>query len=81
MKIKVTLFKLSGALAAVELWEPPSDDLLATAYRYARTLDGKTTLKAIGPACMKFSKDFRRINGGPVLIEAQDPWGFPHLIM
>lgn len=34
---------------------------------------------AIGPVDMQRSPDFRRISGGPVLIEEQEPWGFPHL--
>lgn len=25
------------------------------------------------------SPDFRRIDGGPVLVPTQEPWGFPHL--
>ena len=35
--------------------------------------------RAIGPYDMVRSKDFRRIDGGAVLIETQEPWGFPHL--
>jgi hypothetical protein len=34
---------------------------------------------AIGPYDMERSPDFRRIGGGAVLIESQEPWGFPHL--
>ena len=34
---------------------------------------------AIGPYDMDRSKDFRRIGGGAVLVETQEPWGFPHL--
>lgn len=34
---------------------------------------------AIGPYDMCRSPDFRRINGGSVLVETQEPWGFPHL--
>lgn len=36
---------------------------------------------AIIPYDMIRSKDFRRIGNGPVLIETQEPWGYPHLIM
>jgi len=36
---------------------------------------------AIGPYDMRNSPDFRRISDGPVLIPAQEPWGFPYLIM
>lgn len=35
--------------------------------------------RAIGPYDMDRSQDFRRIAGGAVLIETQEPWGFPHL--
>lgn len=31
------------------------------------------------PTCMQYSPDFRRIDGGPVLVETQEPWGYPHL--
>jgi hypothetical protein len=34
---------------------------------------------AIGPYDMLRSPDFRRIGGGAVLVESQEPWGFPHL--
>lgn len=34
---------------------------------------------AIGPYDMDRSPDFRRINGGAVLIAAQEPWGYPYL--
>lgn len=34
---------------------------------------------AIGPFDMRNSKDFHRIGGGAVLVESQEPWGFPHL--
>ena len=34
---------------------------------------------AIGPYDMDRSPDFRRIDGGHVLVEAQEPWGFPYL--
>jgi hypothetical protein len=33
----------------------------------------------IGPYNMARSPDFRRISNGPVLIETQEPWGYPHL--
>lgn len=34
---------------------------------------------AIGPYDMAGSRDFRRIGGGAVLVESQEPWGYPHL--
>lgn len=36
---------------------------------------------AIGPWDMERSKDFRRIDNGPILIPSQEPWGFPHLLL
>lgn len=35
---------------------------------------------AIGPYDMEKSKNFRRIGSGAVLVETQEPWGYPHLI-
>lgn len=34
---------------------------------------------ALGPFDMDESPNFRRIDGGAVLVESQEPWGFPHL--
>lgn len=34
---------------------------------------------AIGPYDMERSADFRRIDGGAVLIPEQEPWEYPHL--
>ena len=34
---------------------------------------------AIGPYDLKDSSDFRRIGGGAVLVDSQEPWGYPHL--
>lgn len=36
---------------------------------------------AIGPHDMLRSPDFRRINGGPVLVPEQEPWGYPYLLL
>lgn len=36
---------------------------------------------AIGPYDMRDSKDFRRIDNGPVLVITQEPWGYPHLLV
>lgn len=36
--------------------------------------------KAIGPYDMYDSPDFRTIGGGSVLVETQEPWGYPHLL-
>jgi hypothetical protein len=35
---------------------------------------------AITPHDMLASPDFRRLEGGKVLVEAQEPWGYPHLL-
>jgi hypothetical protein len=35
---------------------------------------------AKGPHDMANSPDFRRIDGGVVLVDAQEPWGYPFLI-
>jgi len=35
--------------------------------------------RAIGPYDMLNSPDFRRIGGGAVLVDTQEPWGYPHL--
>lgn len=35
---------------------------------------------AIGPYDMRESVDFRRIGNGAVLVETQEPWGYPCLI-
>lgn len=34
---------------------------------------------ATGPYDMKRSPDFRRIGDGAVLVDTQEPWGYPHL--
>ena len=34
---------------------------------------------AIGPYDMIQSSDFRRIDYGAVLVQTQEPWGYPHL--
>lgn len=34
----------------------------------------------INPHCMESSIDFRRIGNGKVLVETQEPWGYPALI-
>lgn len=36
---------------------------------------------AIGPYDMLNSPDFHRIDGGPVLVVTQEPWGYPHLLV
>lgn len=36
---------------------------------------------ALGPFDMYDSPDYRTIGGGPVLVVAQEPWGYPHLLI
>lgn len=55
-------------------------ELFKDSGKYYTTEEWEIPENAIGPYDMKRSKDFRRISGtGPVLIVAQEPWGFPHL--
>ena len=37
--------------------------------------------RAVGPYDMDRSPDFRRIDGGAVLVDTQEPWGYPHLLL
>jgi len=41
--------------------------------------DWRIPEEAIGPFDMGKSPDFRRIDGGAVLVPSHSPWGFPHL--
>lgn len=36
---------------------------------------------ASGPQDMQLSPDFRQISGGAVLVDTQEPWGYPFLIL
>ncbi len=47
--------------------------------KYYTEEDWRVADDAIGPWAVKDSPDFRRIDGGPVLVETQEPWGYPHL--
>jgi hypothetical protein len=72
-KVEVILFKPSGAYYTEEEWTVP--DLV----RDWSEQRGEYTRYAMLPADMKQSPDFRRIDGGPVLVPTQEPWGYPHL--
>jgi len=74
-KASVILFKASGKYYTEEEWRIPA---LVKDSSPAR---GEFVRAAILPSDMKQSPDFRRIDNGPVLIESQDPWGYPWLIM
>ena len=55
--------------------------LFKTSGKYYTEEDWRIPDKAIGPWDMGKSPDYRTIDGGPVLVETQEPWGFPHLIV
>lgn len=68
----VILFKPSGKYYTEEPWRIPTLDQVVAA--------GGNLGDSVIPYCMRFSPDFRTIDGGAVLIETQEPWGYPHLI-
>ncbi len=72
-RVKVILFRRSGKYYTEEGWRVPAT---VPDYSHAR---GHYTREAIGPWDMDKSPDFRRIDGGAVLVETQEPWGYPHL--
>lgn len=47
--------------------------------KYYTTEEWRVPDDAIGPYDMRNSPDFRRISGGPVLIDGGEPFGYPHL--
>lgn len=69
----MTLFKPSGKYYTTEEWEVPE-----SVPHYVELL-GRLEREVIGPYDMRYSPDFRRINGGAVLVDSQEPWRFPHL--
>lgn len=76
-KAKVILFKPSGKYYTEEEWEIPTAEELE---EKQRDVPREMRHWEFLPTCMLLSKDFRRISGtGPVLVVAQEPWGFPHL--
>ena len=72
-KAKVTLFKPSGKFYTDEEWEIPTPEEIVER-------GGDRGDQFAPNAAMRYSKDFRRISGGAVLIESQEPWGYPGLI-
>jgi hypothetical protein len=75
MRAKVILFRPSGKYYTEEEWRIPAE---VHDYSHER---GDYTREALLPADMRHSPDFHRIDGGPVLIPEQEPWGFPHLLI
>lgn len=71
-KARVILFKPSGKYYTEEEWEIPTREQVIQ--------NGGMPGDSVGPYCMRHSKDFRRISGGAVLVETQEPWGYPHLL-
>lgn len=73
MKVKVILFRRSGKYYTEEEWEVPAEVPDSSEYR------GDYVREALGPWDMIHSPDFHRIANGAVLVESQEPWGYPHL--
>ena len=71
-RAKVILFKESGKYYTCAEWKIPTvEEILERGGNWG---------DSIGPFCMKYSEDFRRVGGkGAVLVETQEPWGYPHL--
>ena len=69
----VILFKPSGKYYTEESWRIP------TRIKDHSPMRGNYVRGPIGPFDMRHSPDFRRIDGGAVLVESQEPWGYPHL--
>jgi poly-beta-hydroxyalkanoate depolymerase len=79
MKAKVILFRHSGKYYTEEEWEVPTSAAEAAQVAIERRLiffPGDMTV----PYVMRYSKDFRRIDDGKVLVVSQEPWGYPHLL-
>ena len=72
-RVTVILFKPRGKYYTEERWRIPE---IVQDWSERR---GTFERPAMGPYDMLQSPDFRRIDGGAVLVESQEPWGFPHL--
>lgn len=75
MKAKVVLFRRSGKYYTEEEWEIPEIVKDHSEFR------GDFERSPIGPWDMEHSEDFHRIDGGPVLVSTQEPWGYPFLLV
>ncbi len=76
-KAKVILFKPSGKYYTEEEWKIPNPLILEAAQQH---LPKERRVGIYNPKCMEHSPDFRRIDGGAVLVSSEGPWGFPHLL-
>lgn len=74
----VILFNPSGKYYTEEKWRipTPEDALLRNPENHPENILRGDLMT---PYCMVYSPDFRRISGGAVLVETQEPWGYPHL--
>jgi NTP pyrophosphatase (non-canonical NTP hydrolase) len=68
----VVLFKPSGKYYTEEQWAIPTDEQILAG--------GGSRGDRYYPGVMRYSPDFRRIDGGAVHVETQEPWGHPGLI-
>lgn len=53
--------------------------LFRTSGKYYTEEEWEIPADAILPSDMVRSRDFHRIGNGAVLVESQEPWGYPHL--
>lgn len=67
-------------IAAGEVVPTVSVVLFKPAGKYYTEETWRMPKGATGPEDMVVSPDFRRIDGGAVLVESQAPWGYPFLI-
>ena len=73
---QVLLFKPSGKHGHEEYWRIP-----ASVPDHSPVRGGDFTREALGPWDMRHSPDFHTIDGGPVLVLEQEPWGYPFLLL
>jgi hypothetical protein len=67
----VVLFKPGGKYYTTEAWRIPP--------RVPSEIRPGRMRETTGPYDMEYSPDFHRIDGGAVLVESQEPWGYPFL--
>jgi hypothetical protein len=68
----VVLFKPSGKYYTGEAWPIPTEEQILAG--------GGSRGDKFYPGVMAYSPDFRTIDGGPVLVPTQEPWGYPAII-